>query len=293
MPLTRDIRPLKRLVHGDVAGLNFIRVNPKIRFRKHYREGLRSQIIEVLYQEDLDRETRGVVEDGIRRYPRARPRKMLRLFRAPFETPGDAFREALEFDLLKTYLGREHLAQSSEFIVTYRWDRGEMIMLCGLQQYVEGCMVNPWSLCQGDYREMLYQAMPWPAHYRRERPAKDQFVEKVGQSARRLITKVRRMITETGSIPDLAGVGNLIVTPRAHLKLVDINNVSPLEISARIYLDGRGYPVSDKSVEVLALLEEKLVGRPVDRQDPLYVHFLDARRMAAVRIEEKRFRQTG
>ena len=105
MALPPDIRPLKRLGHGDVVALNFIRSSREIRFRKHYREGLRSQIIEVLRQEDLDCELRGVVTDGIRRYPRARPRRMLRLFRAPFKTASDAFREARKFQILKTYLG--------------------------------------------------------------------------------------------------------------------------------------------------------------------------------------------
>jgi len=291
MHLTDDIRPLKRFSHGDVAALNFVRRNRKIHFRKHYREGLRSQIIEVIHREDLDREIRGAMVDGIRRYPLARPRKMLRLFRTPFTTLEDAFREARGFQTLKKYLGAEHLAQSSEFIVTYRWNRGEMIMLCGLQQYVAGTLVNPWSPCQEDCCSMLYQAMAWPVGEHETVPAKAGFVLAMRAAVESLIVRVRRMIRESGTIPDLAGVGNLILTPRARIKLVDINNVSPVEYKPHIYLDGRGYPVSDKSVEVLALLEENFLGRAIDRRDPLYAHFLNPERMAAVRQKEKQFRR--
>ena len=291
MSLAPDIRPLEALQHGDVAALNFIRANPRIRFRKHYRQGLRSQIIEVLYQEDLDRESRGVVVNGVRRYPRARPRKMLRLFRAAFASREEAFREARKFAVLKRYLGAAHLAQSSEFIVTYRWNRGAMIMLCGLQQYVQGVLINPWARCRGDYAEMLCQAMAW-AVGAAAAPGREAFMAAMGRNAGRLVSRVRRMIRETGTIPDLAGVGNLILTPEAQIKLVDINNVSPIEFSTRIHLDGRGYPVGDKSVEVLALLEEKFLGRPVELTDPLYAHFLSPPRMAAARRKEQQFRRT-
>lgn len=56
------------------------------------------------------------------------------------------------------------------------------------------------------------------------------------------------MVAEAGHIPDLAGAGNLIITGTADIRLVDINDISPISLDSSIYLDEKGYPVCDKSI---------------------------------------------
>jgi hypothetical protein len=58
---------------------------------------------------------------------------------------------------------------------------------------------------------------------------------------------------------------------------------------ADIRLDDKGYPVCDKSVEALSLIETKLLGRPIDGNDMLYRTFLDPGRKRAVAIKEEVF----
>ncbi len=94
---------------------------------------------------------------------------------------------------------------------------------------------------------------------------------------------------KTGTIPDLAGVGNLIMTPLGIVKLVDINNISRLSMDHHIPIDDKGYPVSDKSIQALFQIETKILGRPEDPVDSLYCFFLDPRRMADVRQLETAF----
>ena len=92
-------------------------------------------------------------------------------------------------------------------------------------------------------------------------------------------------------IPDLAGIGNLILTPEARIKLVDINNVTSVDYGPEIYLDDRGYPATDKSVEVLALLEREMLGRTLPLDNRLYAHFLDPQRRREVTRLERVFRR--
>jgi hypothetical protein len=98
------------------------------------------------------------------------------------------------------------------------------------------------------------------------------------------------MIVETQHVPDLAGLGNLIVAPTGSIKLVDINNVSPVIFRRQIDLDDRGYPVCDKSIEALSLLEQGLLGGFSRHEDPIYRIFLVPERMREVEILVKGFR---
>ena len=91
------------------------------------------------------------------------------------------------------------------------------------------------------------------------------------------------MILQTNRVPDLAGVGNLILTRSGNIKLVDINNISRVSFDRTIPLDDRGYPVCDKSIEALSLLERKLTGRSLDGRDIIYNTFLDPERMKDVK----------
>ena len=103
------------------------------------------------------------------------------------------------------------------------------------------------------------------------------------------ISKIKQMILEKRHVPDLAGVGNLVMVPSGEIKLVDMNNISGTFFDERIHLDDRGYPVCDKSIESLSFLERNLLGRPVDTTEPIYRHFLDPRRRKAVQAREQIF----
>lgn len=100
------------------------------------------------------------------------------------------------------------------------------------------------------------------------------------------------MIHETGYIPDLAGLGNMIMMASGQIKLVDINNISRVHFDTTIRLDDRGYPVCDKSIEALAMLERKILGHPIDSNDAIYRTFLIARRMEEVAALERQFLQS-
>ena len=102
---------------------------------------------------------------------------------------------------------------------------------------------------------------------------------------------IKNIIMKTGTIPDLAGVGNLIMTPLGIVKLVDINNISRLSMDHHIPIDDKGYPVSDKSIQALFQIETKILGRPRDGVDTLYRFYLDHQRMKEVRELETSFHQ--
>jgi hypothetical protein len=54
-------------------------------------------------------------------------------------------------------------------------------------------------------------------------------------------------------------------------------------------LDDRGYPVCDKSIEALSLLERNLLNRSIDPGEAVYRKFLDPKRMKDVRDLESAF----
>jgi hypothetical protein len=117
----------------------------------------------------------------------------------------------------------------------------------------------------------------------------DRWIGKILGRAKIFIERLKRMIVEANHIPDLAGVGNLLITRSGDVKLVDINNISRVSLDPNINLDDRGYPVCDKSIEALSLLEQTLLGRSIDRNDVIYKTFLDAKRMEEVKALEKEF----
>ena len=91
--MSEDVRDKKNLSAEDVLALNFIRSPGSYIFRRHYRQGLRSHILEVLDPDDVAREKRGVVSGGIKWYPRAKPKRMLRIFRTRFASHQEAYDE--------------------------------------------------------------------------------------------------------------------------------------------------------------------------------------------------------
>lgn len=280
-----DIRDRPYLTHEDVLGLNFIKRPCPFVFRRHHRTGLRSHILQVLDPPDVAKERNGVIRDGVRWFPKAKPIKMLRLFRTKFDGLAHAEEEIRKVKIIGAFLGHPYYARSEEFLVHYRLHGSMDILLCGLQEVVEGEILDPWSPAEGDpLRPLLERLSPGPIHPRgcRAQPLDAK------AHVREFIERIKKMILQVGHAPDLAGVGNLLLTREGVLKLVDINNVCLVRFDSTILLDDRGYPVCDKSVEALYLLENKIFG--VSRgSSPIYTHFLDPGRMGEVRQIERRF----
>ena len=184
------------------------------------------------------------------------------------------------------------MARSTECIVDYRGPEGRDLMLCGFQEYVAGEILDPWTILgAADLLPALYETFRC-----QDSPltlSKDQWIETVKEKGFRFIKKIKRMISEAGHIPDLAGAGNLIITASGGICLVDINNISGVSIDPSIHLDEKGYPVCDKSIEALSLIEEKILGRPVDMKEDLYKHFLNPKRRKALKAKEALFWKKG
>ncbi len=277
----QDIRDRPYIEVRDIVALNFIREPSKYLFRRHYRTGLRSHLFEVLKPGDVYRETEGIRVDGHLSFPRARPVKMLRLFRARFGNLEKALEEIGRVQLIIQYLAPDHVAESNEFLVSYRRQGINDILLCGLQEYVPGEILNPWApLDDQALAEILTRAsFLFAGHPKTPMP------ERIGQvrsGVRSFVARVKTMIRQAGHIPDLAGIGNLILTADGQLKLVDINNISPVSPEKSIFRDEHGYPVCDKSIEALALLEKKILGIACPEDDAFYKIFLEPERMRVV-----------
>jgi len=280
-----DPRDKLRLTHEDVVAMNFVRAPGIYVYRRHYRAGLRSHIMQILLREDLDRERTGVLRDGVRLFPKARPLKMLRIFRTRFKTLREAEEELVRFKIIEAHLAPLHMARSNEFLVDFTGGGQREPILCGLQEYMEGETINPWNRLDDEELASLRNRMPNQAAPECQR----EWIADVRAQAGSFVLQVKQLISRAGYVPDLAGSGNLILTPLGLIKLVDINNISKVSFDSSIPLDDRGYPVCDKSVEALSMLEKNLAGRHVDPGDEVYRVFLDPHRMEKVRELERRF----
>jgi len=289
--MSGDIRDKTYLDHKDILGLNFIKAPGIVVFRRHYREGLRSQIMEILDPKALTYETKGVFINGVRLFPRAAPSMVFRIFKTRFLTIEEAWEEINRVKIIASYLVPENMAKSQEFLVDYIRHGKHDILLCGLQEYVRGVILDPWSLLDQRHLISLLDELrdeKMKNHVMETKEWIDIFREKTGQ----FIEKIKRMIKDARFVPDLAGVGNLILTCSGHIKLVDINNISKIIFDSNIRVDDRGYPVCDKSIEALSLLERKLLGKSLEREDCIYRIFLDPERMDRVKAIEKAFHHT-
>jgi hypothetical protein len=286
--MPQDIRDVPHIGHDDVIGLNFIKNPCPYVFRRHFRQGLRSHIMEVLKPEDREQEITGTLVNGRRWYPKARPKKTFRIFRTRLKTLSQALDEIGRVKILERYLAPDFLAKSEEFVVDYLGPEGRDIMLCGFQEYVEGEILDPWSILDPDtlmatlYRSLHKETRP-------SNPAEVRWIDNARASAALFISRIKQMIMETEHLPDLAGVGNLVMVAPGEIKLVDMNNISRVNLDTKIELDDRGYPVCDKSIEALSLLERNLLNRPIDTGEAIYRIFLDPQRMKAVRELEAEF----
>jgi hypothetical protein len=286
--MVENIRDKKFVSHEDVRKLNFIKAASPYVFRRHHRQGLRSHILEVLRSSDVECERTGTVVNGIRWFPKAEPVRMFRIFRTPLKTLENALSEIRRVKIVERFLAPDFLAKSSEFIVDYLGPDGWEPLLCGFQTYEKGEIVDPWTLLDRQtYGDALFEALKPSIRDPDISPAP--WRSMVRSKAAAFIACVKDMIRQTGYVPDLAGIGNLVITPAGEIKLVDINNISKVSFNPEIPLDDRGYPAGDKSIEALYLLEMKLAGRSAPEEDPLYSTFLDPKRKIAVREHEVRF----
>jgi hypothetical protein len=278
-----DIRDKTSLTGEEVAQLNFINGSGEYHFRKHNRQGMRSHVLEVLSAEDINKETSGEIIDGIRLYPRAVPKYMLRILRKRFTTLQETLGEIQKYKLVLQFLGPECIALSNEFIVEYTGTGQAEIVLCGLQEFVQGAILDPWGLIGDKPLETFYLS-----RFPREKYDAT-LTEKGRESIAKFVTRMRKMITQSGYVIDLAGNGNLIMTDAGDIKLVDINNITRVSHDDTVLLDDKGYPSCDKSIEVLWILEEKILNNTKLDEDFLYQHFLSVKRTTKVRALEKLF----
>ena len=283
-----DIRDNSRIAHEDVLALNFIRKPGAYVFRKYHKQGLRSHIMEVLNPEDLIKQNKGEIVDGIRIFPWAKPLKILRIFRTKFFSTEEVFEEIKKLRIVEKYLPADSYAKSDEFIVDYIWNNNRDFILCGLQEYVEGEVLNPWDPISEHHLARLFA--PMEGYGTNEfQMTSEQRIQKFYKKVEHFTVCVKKMILEANYVPDFAGVENLLITPTGNIKLVDINNISKVLLGPKISLDDKGYPVCDKSIEAISMLEKKLLGKSIDKTEKLYKIFLAPQRMKEVGALEEKF----
>jgi hypothetical protein len=284
----KDVRDIPYLNEEDVLRLNFIRDPGAYLYRRHYRQGLRSHILELLSPEDVKNEKNGVIIDGAKWYPRAEPLKMLRIFRTRFQDFQEAKEEVERVKMIESYLGPKNFARSDEFLVDYELNGKREILLCGLQEYIKGAILDPWDLLDDSHLISILRRISFETFEDAEEIG-DEWVSEVRLKAKEFITKIKKMILEVGHVPDLAGIGNLLLTREGDIKLVDINNISKVSFDRQVRIDDRGYPVCDKSIESLSLLEQGLLKKPPPEDDVIYKTYLEPGRMEEVKALEKEF----
>ncbi len=279
----KDIRDQSFLTQKQVLELNFINDSSPYIFRKYYRSGLRSHILEILAAEDVLKETQGEITEGIKMFPRAKPKKIFRILRNRFKNKESVFQEIKKYHILLKFLGSEFIAPSQEFIVDYTGTGKNQIILCGLQDYIEGEILDPWGLCGKNSLSVILK--PWTSS-----DDKLEILVKLAQeNIAVFVYRIRQMIRNTGYIPDLAGFGNLILTHEGNIKLVDINNIVKIKFNDSIPIDDKGYPSCDVSVEVLSILERDILHKSIPMSDPMYKLFLSPLRKKKVKMLEKNF----
>jgi hypothetical protein len=286
--MQEDVRDKLYLNQEDVLKLNFIREPGIYIYRRHYRQGLRSHILEVLSQEDVEKEKNGVIIDGAKWYPRAEPLKMLRIFRARFKNLQEAEEEIKRVKTIESYLGPENFAKSDEFLVDYELNGKRELILCGLQEFIQGAILDPWDQLDDSHLLSILRRISFETFEDAESIG-DNWVREVREKSETFIKKIKKLILEAEHVPDLAGIGNLLLTPSGEIKLVDINNISRVSFESSIRIDDRGYPVCDKSIESLSLLEQGLLQRPLPQDDTIYKTYLEPSRMEEVKVLEKEF----
>jgi hypothetical protein len=260
------------LMPDDVQNLNFIRKNSPYAFRRHNAPGLRSHIMYLLDAGEAHKEKKGVAQDGVRIYPKAVPKKILRIFKRRFQKLNQALDEINRYKVMEKYFCPDYIAKSNEFIVDLTNFHDREIILCGIQDYVEGNVLDPWGIIHWHKNSDTF------VNIVRGHDDPDCFFQTIKHHAAEFIRAVKKMIHETSRVPDLAGIGNIRLSADGKLRLVDINNISDIVFEPDVYIDDKNFPVCDKSIEAMALLEEKMLGQPPDMSEPIYQAFLNPER---------------
>ena len=286
--MQQDIRDIAFIDHNDVVGLNFIKSDCKYTFRRHFRQGLRSHILEILDPADIDLEKTGTLINGTLHFPKALPKKVLRIFRTRFTNVDQALDEIERVKMIERILTPQFIAKSNEILVEYHGPGQSGPLLCGLQEYISGVIVDPWTQLQGSsLLNVLYDALQTVAP--QSLINRNEWGDAVQHYGSLFINHVKQLINEAQHVPDLAGIGNVLITPLGNLKLVDINNISRVIMDDTIRVDNRNYPVCDKSIEALALMEHKLLDKRIDYTEPMYELFLSEQRRKKVTKIEREF----
>lgn len=284
-----DIRTTPFLKPEDVLALGFIRNPPVYVFRRYHRAGLRSHILAVLDPEAVRREREGIVQEGVRVFPRAKPVKILRIFRTRFAGLQDAENEIARVKQVIRFLGPECLALSEEFLVSYGLEGPSEILLCGLQEYVEGAVFDPWTTLSDQRLKALLRLIARENRWTGGVPGEGIQVEAVKEKAQIFVARTKRLVAEAGLMPDLSGVGNLLIDRAGAIRLVDINNISSRPPDGVVPLDDQGYPVWDKSIEALYRIETWAAGRVPAMDAEPYRCLTDPERRRMVHEIERRF----
>lgn len=286
--MPKDIRDQKYIDHKDIIELNFIRKQNKYVFRKYYKQGLRSHILEVLHANDVRIQHKGDTINGIMHYPIAKPFKILRIFRTKFNSLTEIIKEIGKYKIIEAYLPADCYAKSYEFIVEYITAGKHDYILCGLQDFVEGKVFNPWDLDRKNHLANLIKNLQSQG-YTPLKMTTEHLIQQVQKQVNKFIESLKKMIVEANYVPDLAGIGNFILTYDGKIKLVDINNISKVSFGSDIRLDDKGYPVCDKSIEAISIIEQKVLNRTIDKNEKIYRTFLDPQRMQKVKNLDAKF----
>ncbi len=244
------IRYQQSVSHDEVVGAGL--ASPNYHYQRHYLQGMRSHVIEVIPQQRWDDYTNGVVIDELRQWPKPVPVAMLRILKEEFAHIDDALAEARKTNLLQQHMDG-YVAKSLEFIAGTQND----FYLCGSQKYIKGEIFGPWGAIN---------------------------LKIDSEKTRGFVTTVKNMVIKTGYIPDLVGNGNIIVSENGSLTLVDINNIQKVGINHQIKLDNKLYPIVDLSIEALFRIEQ-MIGSVDDWS--LYNHYRDPVRINEVTAIEK------
>ena len=286
--MKEDIRDKEYIKHEDIIKLNFIKNPSQYLFRRHYRQGLRSHVVEILKIDDVEKEKNGVIDNKIRIFPRAEPVNILRIFKKKFYLKKSVLDEIKKLKILEKYISSKNLAKSQEFIVDYSIFHKGNFLLCGLQEFVKGEILDIWKISGPDRLLEIYDNMKQNPRYKIKVDTK-LLVKRLQHNTKKFIDEIKKLILIERYIPDLAGIGNLYLTINGDIKLVDINNVSKVSFDNTIFLDDKGYPVCDKSVEIISLLEKNILGKSIDMREKLYATFLCPSRTKDVKVLDDNF----
>lgn len=279
----RDIRDIKHATSEEVNGLNFLNLTDQYVLRRHIYQGLRSHVFQILKTDDVRKENEGVVKEGEKKYPQATPIKILRIMRKKFQRLDDVKAEISKYKLIEKYFDHDSYAQSQEIVVDYIHNGENKVMLIGIQEYVAGFRLNPWSANIGFHITDFLKISGINNI--------DETVSQIKKNIANFVQLLKSFILKTRYIPDLAGIGNIILKSDGNIVLVDINNISKVSFSDPIYVDDFGYPIVDRSIEAISCLDKFSLPDEYNRDCFLYNKFLSNHRCKKVNAIEKEFDQ--